>query len=128
MRMWLIRQIATPSTTIVTISEPDDRGAALRDPGAHDVARHVVEEAEEDRARLPRRRELRDAGQRRAEQPFDQEHERERPHRGAPRERRDRDEDRDVRRAADRGRDERRDRALGRAGDDRRERARRARS
>ena len=39
--------------------------------------------ADEDRARLPSRRELRDTGERGAEQSFDEEHERQRPHRGA---------------------------------------------
>ena len=76
--------------------EPDDRGAALGDAVAHEARGCVVEPGDEDRAGLPRRRQLRDARERGAEQTLDEEHERQRPHRGAAGEAPDRDEDRDV--------------------------------
>ena len=91
-------------------------------PSRMQALRRVVEQPDEDRPRLPRRRQLGDAGERRAEQPFDEEHERQRPHRGAPREAADGDEHGDVGDAADRGGHERRPRARRAAGDERRER------
>ena len=96
MRMCDIRQMATASATEATTARRTTAPQPSGMPVADQPCRRVVEQADERRARQPRRRDLGDAGERRAEQALDEEHDRQRPHRGAPGDAADGDEQGDV--------------------------------
>ena len=120
-----IRQSAITSATTVTIARRPIAAVPCGDAVADQPLRRVVEQADEDGPRLPRRRQLGDAGEGGAQQALDEEHERQRPHRGAPGDAPDGDEHRHVGDAADRSGDERRAGARRRPGDHRGDRTRR---
>ena len=113
-----IRQLATANDNGGHDGQPDDGVPTLRDAVAHESVRRVVEQADEDRPRLPRRRDLGDPGEGGAEQSLDEEHDRQRPHRGALGDAADGDEQGDVGDGADGRGDERRAGARRRAGDE----------